>query len=105
MRSYNCSGFKPAAWQMRRMLQYGLMSPRISQAAPALPNQFNPVIVYQFLTRFKIQGSGGHQGLAFLVTFAAIGKSDWPRAAIERAVGKPTRSAKNILGWYQFVVR
>ena len=25
------------------------------------------------------------QGLAFLVTFAAIGKSDWPRAAIERA--------------------
>ena len=28
------------------------------------------------------------QGLAFLVTFGAIAKSDWPRAAIERAGGK-----------------
>ena len=27
------------------------------------------------------------QGLAFLVTFATIGKSDWPRAAIEREGG------------------
>ena len=27
------------------------------------------------------------QGQAFLVTFAAIGKSDWPRAAIEREGG------------------
>ena len=26
------------------------------------------------------------QGQAFLVTFAAIGKSDWPRAAMERAL-------------------
>ena len=27
---------------------------------------------------------GGVQGLTLLVTFAAIAKSDWPRAAIER---------------------
>ena len=27
-------------------------------------------------------------GLAFLVTFCAIAKSDWPRAAIERAGGR-----------------
>ena len=27
------------------------------------------------------------QGLAFLVTFGAIAKSDWPRAATERAGG------------------
>ena len=27
------------------------------------------------------------QGLAFLVTFGAIGKSDWPRAAMEREGG------------------
>jgi hypothetical protein len=29
------------------------------------------------------------QGLAFLVTFWAMPKSDWPRAATERAGGKP----------------
>ena len=28
------------------------------------------------------------QGLAFLVTFGAIAKSDWPRAALEREGGK-----------------
>ena len=44
------------------------------------------------------------QGQAFLVTFCAIAKSDWPRAAMERAGGKPTNSAKNELGWYQFAV-
>ena len=31
------------------------------------------------------EGEAGCRGLAFLVTFAAIGKSDWPRAAMERA--------------------
>jgi hypothetical protein len=45
------------------------------------------------------------QGQAFLVTFAAIGKSDWPRAAIERARGRRTNSAMNELGWYQLEVR
>ena len=32
------------------------------------------------------------QGLAFLVTFGAIAKSDWPRAAIEREGGKDQSS-------------
>ena len=34
--------------------------------------------------RREKQGAGAS---AFLVTFAVIGKSDWPRAAIERAGG------------------
>ena len=37
------------------------------------------------------------QGQAFLVTFAAIGKSDWPRAAIERADGKELSSLHQTL--------
>ena len=44
------------------------------------------------------------QGQAFLDTFAAIGKSDWPRAAMEREGGMRTNPAKNKLGWYQLVV-
>ena len=35
--------------------------------------------------------SSGVQGQALLVTFAAIGKSDWPRAAMEREGGKRQR--------------
>jgi hypothetical protein len=35
------------------------------------------------------------QGLAFLVTFWAMPKSDWPRAATERAGGARTIFAKN----------
>jgi len=48
---------------------------------------------------------GGQQRQAFLVTFGANAKSDWPRAAMERAGGKRTRPAKNNLGRYQFEVR
>ena len=33
------------------------------------------------------------QGQAFLVTFAAIGKSDWPRAAMEREAGMQSKVA------------
>ena len=37
------------------------------------------------------------QGLAFLVTFAAIGKSDWPRATVERAGGRDQTSIRQTL--------
>jgi hypothetical protein len=37
------------------------------------------------------------QGLALLVTFAAIGKGDWPRAAMERAGGKREAPFKQTL--------
>ena len=48
--------------------------------------------------------TAGVQGQAFLVTFGANAKSDWPRAAMERDGGRRAHSAKNELGWYQFVV-
>ena len=71
-------------------------------------------------TTRALEETGGQQGQALLVTFAAIGtakqrgdlcaqrvsrnKSDWPRAAIEREGGRRAGLAKNEFGWYQFEV-
>ena len=50
----------------------------------AVKNRFDPVI-----PKLRARcGRSGVQGQAFLVTFAAMGKSDRPRAAMERARGK-----------------